>query len=537
VTDTPAVNFDARDSARLVALRGLVAGRGALAVFVTVLVLGVTAAIVMEVHDPYALVLYGDAASHLVKSRSIVDWGEDIGLARFGTVWLPVPHLLFLPFTLVGSLFSSGWAGAVVGLTCLALSAAFLYGLIRREIAAPPYLAAAGALLYALNPNILYVSMTAMTEAPFMLFFIGSAYYLSNWLRAPDRLRPLAIGSALAALATLSRYEGWILPFFIGAFVAWRAVRGDYSERRRIGLVALVLVAFTGVAAWVVYNACIYGDPLQFADVQYYSASSQAQTRPFRETLFLQPLTVLAVYGWTAVVVYGPVLLAAVCGMVRIVRTRRSNRVNWLLLAYLALPSIFTVTTMVAGIGEMAYWFNSRFLILLSPLLIVLATCLVQRLTRNLADGRLAYACSLAVCLTFSVVMVAAGEVPTYRDARGGFDYQPTPSAVQVGEKLKSTYDGGKIVTLTGSGQEQRIMVTAGIPLGQYDELLTSSTWKGSYVEPWRYGRWLILSKDPDSDAESAVAYWNSRMSDLDTHYSVAYENADFKVLLRHDGN
>jgi hypothetical protein len=222
--------------------------------------------------------------------------------------------------------------------------------------------------------------------------------------------------------------------------------------------------------------------------------------------------------------------------MVRLVRTRRSNRVNWLLLGYLALPSIVTVTTMVCGVGEMAYWFNSRFLILLAPLLVLLAVHLIQCLTRNLADGRVAYACSLAVCLGFSVLMVATVEVPTYLDARGGFGYRPTPSAVQVGEQLKNAYDGGKIVTLTGSGQEQRIMVTSGIPLGQYDELISSSTWKGSYVEPWRYGRWLIVSKLPDSDAVSAVEYWKSRQSDLDAHYSVAYENEYFKVMVRHDG-
>jgi hypothetical protein len=243
------------------------------------------------------------------------------------------------------------------------------------------------------------------------------------------------------------------------------------------------------------------------------------------------------VYGATAVVVYGPVLLSALIGLVKIVRLRRSSRINWPLMTFLALPPAATLTTMVVGIGEMAYWFNARFLILLAPLLVVLTVHLVQSLTRNLADSRIACLCSLALCLGFSGLMVAIDEVPTYLDARGGFEYQQTPSAVQVGERLKEGYDGGKIVTLTGSGQEQRIMVTAGIPLGQYDELISSSTWKGSFVEPWRYGRWLVLGKAPDSDAVSAVAYWSGRLPELDVHYSVAYENAYYKLLLRRDGD
>ena len=41
----------------------------------------------------------------------------------------------------------------------------------------PAYLAAAGALLYALNPNILYLGVIAMTEGPFMLLFVGAAYF------------------------------------------------------------------------------------------------------------------------------------------------------------------------------------------------------------------------------------------------------------------------------------------------------------------------------------------------------------------------
>jgi hypothetical protein len=133
--------------------------------------------------------------------------------------------------------------------------------------------------------------------------------------------------------------------------------------------------------------------------------------------------------------------------------------------------------------------------------------------------------------------MVAAKEVPTYLDAWKGFALRPRPSAVQVGEELRAAYDGGKIVTLTGSSQEQRIMVTAGIPLGQYDEVLSSSTWKGTYVEPWRYARWLILSKAPDPDAVAAVAYWNGRQPDLNAHYSISYENEYFKVLLRRDSD
>jgi hypothetical protein len=521
------VSFSEREAARArafrralrSALRGVLAARFAAGVVVAVLVIGATAAIILYARNPYALVYYGDAASHLVKSRAIVDWGDDPGLARFGTVWLPVPHLLLLPFALVGSLFSSGWAGAVVGLPCLALSAAFLYCLVRREVGATWYLAAIAALVYGLNPNILYVSMTAMTEAPFMLFFIGSAYFLSRWLHDPDRWQDLGLASLLVVLATLCRYEGWFLPIALVALVLWR------SGRRRVSSIVLALVSFAGIAGWAAYNALLYGDPLQFADVEFYSAASQAQNRPYRETLFLQPLNVLGVYFGTAIVVYGPVLLAAALGLVRLRRLRHAA-----LLVFLAMPPLSSLVSMVTGVGEMTFWFNARFLILLSPLLVVLAVTFVQNVAQ--AHRRWVLAGSAALCFLFATLVVVLDKVPTYLDAQKGFLLKDGP-AVQTGERLRSTYDGGKIVVTTGSAPEQRIMVAAGISLDHYDEIIDSSTWKGSYTEPWRYGRWFVLGKAPESDAAAAIAYWSDRRSELDAHYSVVYENDGYEILVR----
>jgi hypothetical protein len=122
--------------------------------------------------------------------------------------------------------------------------------------------------------------------------------------------------------------------------------------------------------------------------------------------------------------------------------------------------------------------------------------------------------------------------VPTYLDARCGFDYGAVPSAVEVGEALRSRYDGGEIVIVTGSPQEHRIMVTAGIPLERYDELLESSTWKRSYHEPWLHGRWLVLSKAPDADGVSPVTYWRERRDQLNGHYDKVYESEFHEILV-----
>ena len=46
------------------------------------------------------LLLYGDAVAHINIARRVFD-SQTPGLLQLGTVWLPLPHLLMIPFILV----------------------------------------------------------------------------------------------------------------------------------------------------------------------------------------------------------------------------------------------------------------------------------------------------------------------------------------------------------------------------------------------------------------------------------------------------
>lgn len=41
--------------------------------------------------------------------------------------------------------------------------------------------------MYVTNPNILYMAVTPMTEASFMLFFVGAAYFFMRWMSGPKK--------------------------------------------------------------------------------------------------------------------------------------------------------------------------------------------------------------------------------------------------------------------------------------------------------------------------------------------------------------
>jgi hypothetical protein len=378
-----------------------------------------------------------------------------------------------------------------------------------------------------------------MTEAPFMLLFVAAAYFFDMWYREPHDMRSLMCSSILVALATLCRYE----PLVLVPTALLVLVRAGLSTPRKVAGMLLALMSSAGALLWMGYNALQYGDPMEFSNAEYYSAAWQALNRDVRQTLFLQPANIMAVYGVHAFTIYGPILLSAAgLGLVQVARRLpRSGPDIRPLLAFLAMPPLFTLFTLLIGIGELgpggnaSYWFNSRFLALLSPLLIMLLVTFVQGLPQRSTRGRAVVATGLAAWFAVLTVMIVLDKVPVYLEARGGFFYHVNPSAVDAGEALGKTYDGGKIMIMTGSAQEHRIMLTAGIPLGQYDDIIASSTWKTSYSEPWRYDRWLVMSGDPDSDAVSAAEYWNARRADLFAHYEKAYENEFNEILLRKD--
>ena len=57
------------------------------------------------------VLLYGDAVAHLGIARRILDT-RNPGLVQLGGVWLPLPHLLMLPFVQKMEWWQSGLAGA-----------------------------------------------------------------------------------------------------------------------------------------------------------------------------------------------------------------------------------------------------------------------------------------------------------------------------------------------------------------------------------------------------------------------------------------
>src|SRR5713101_5328876 len=61
------------------------------------------------------VLLYGDAVAHINIARRVFD-SRTPGLLQLGTVWLPLPHLLTMPFISNHWLWQSGAGGSIVSM-------------------------------------------------------------------------------------------------------------------------------------------------------------------------------------------------------------------------------------------------------------------------------------------------------------------------------------------------------------------------------------------------------------------------------------
>ena len=96
------------------------------------------------------------------------------------------------------------------------------------------------ALIFALNPNLIYMQATAMTESLYLALFVWAAVYFSDFVRdarhdAAGAAKSLKKCGLMVALAMLVRYDGWFLAAVIAtaAFVfLWRLQAAGRPLRR-----------------------------------------------------------------------------------------------------------------------------------------------------------------------------------------------------------------------------------------------------------------------------------------------------------------
>ena len=202
------------------------------------------------VHLQQGLILsHYDAKAHLVVARRVID-NITPGWQQIGAVWLPLPHLINLLPTQADLFYRTGAFASVFSIACFAVAVWAAARLILAITGSSAGAVTATALLV-LNPNVLYLQTTPMTEPLLQAVTMLAVLWAYEWVIAAGSQDAVRAGSyAVPAklrwvlfAAAWTRYEAWaILGILVPAiaYALWR-------QGMPVGVLARTVV---GVVAW-----------------------------------------------------------------------------------------------------------------------------------------------------------------------------------------------------------------------------------------------------------------------------------------------
>ena len=461
---------------------------------------------------------YPDAISHLLIARRVLD-SPTSGAAQLGAVWLPLPHLLSLPLIWVNAWYYSGFAGSLISMIAYVLTVRYAY-LIAKNLTGTRAAGVVAAAAFGVNPNVLYLQSTPMTEMLLIACIAAAVYYLMRWCQT-GRYIHLAATATAAMLASLTRYEGWVLCVAIAGivtYVAWRRSRHDdggelVTPGRRQGVwprlravegnvIFYSSLGLSGIAGWVLWNAVIFHDPLYF------------QTGPFAKPSLWVSHSEKAIGHWgVSALTYlyamadnaGALALALAAAGFTYYLARTRLRVD--AVGALALISFvpFYVYALYSGQRPLhvtqitGSLYNVRFgLLMVLPTAVFMGFLVTAVASNRRAWLRIGGCTALTAAALACAGLVLHGGIDTLKEAVVFRAAPAEQSNARAAGWLRSHYDGGKI--LMESFGNETVTFASRIPLGQVVYEGSFRQWGPDLADPGGHGiRWIYMRRTPGS--------------------------------------
>lgn len=518
---------------------------GSVPVAITAIIIGLIAAAFL-VPSGWSLA-YSDAQSHLTIARRLFDNRSELGLGQLGTVWLPIPHLLLAPFILSLWAWHTGWGAAWLGAGCLGVTAAGLY-----RSAARWGVGRAGRLItvaaVVLNPTMLYLSSTALTEPVLIACMAACLAGLANIATRARLSSPgeIAIFAGLpAALAVLSRYEGWALTVTGTVFVAVAIWRRSHNLKKTAASVAgFALPPFFAISWWVAYNWVVFHNPLEFLFGEYSANAQQtdivasgATTKgDISATLRTLNLAVGASVGWVLLGIAAFGLIATLTAL------RRPNRLLFLLTS--ATSYLFLVVALITGQAVIwnqatgaTYIWNNRFgMASILPAALLAGWCVeaVRVLAAKVAPPRTSRWATGAVAAMLALALL--GQAGWFLQAPAQRSLVLTEAAESLArgtdsraaaDWLNAHYDGGGIL-LDETTWSNAVLPQIGIPLREFYLRANDQLFTDALAAPAGHVRWVWASRGA-SDSVTAL----TKTAGFRSSFHEAYQNATIAIYVR----
>jgi len=416
-----------------------------------------------------------DARGHLVVARRIFD-SITPGWQQIGAVWLPLPHLLNALPVQIDLLYRTGASAVAISIASYAITTAAIAWIVARITASPPAAVAAAA-VFALNPNVLYLQSTPMTE-PLLLATTTVAVAM---LIAASRYAGVAF-----ALACLTSYEAW--PVMATALTAAGVVRWRGGERLADavrGIARIALYPAIAIVGFAIFSRVVIGE--WFVSGGFFVAENKALGDAWLAAKEI---------GWGAQMLSGPVLtwiggvgliVAAAAGVAALRRVQPGR--PWAADALIALSPLA-----MAAIPWAAFYrghpFRIRYMV---PLMAV------EAIGAGVAAGLLPRRLALAAAVTVAAVGVAElrpfdRSAPMVVEAQ--WDRPNRPDRARVTACIAPREPGAKIMASMGSlGHYMQETSHHGFAIRDFLHEGNGDIWLAALERPYRFADWLLIEE------------------------------------------
>lgn len=442
------------------------------------------------------IIAYGDAESHLNIAKRVIS-GLTPGFAQLGGIWLPLPHLMMVPFIWNDTLWRTGLAGSIVSGISYIVSGFMIYK-ITQMLFNNKLASFVAFIIFAFNLNILYMQSTPMTELPLIAFFLLSTFYFMRYLLKGEMLTDLTIAAFFAFCASLSRYDGWFLVVAqAGLLIAhhlWKRNKLKDIEGR---VIIFGTVAFLGIALWLLWGFLILGDPFYFTSSPF-SAKSQQQgwlAKGELPTYHNLPLS-FAYFTLTTMSNLGVfVFVAAVIGLIAYLKTRNIKHVFVAVLLFV--PFIFNIITLYIGQSVIFVphitppdfdWtlFNVRYGTMMVPVAAIFFAFLFMK-------SKMSFRILLTVLFIaqFALYPIGYAKIISLADGVEGLS---SAKDVDAQYWMAKHYDHGLL--LMDDFARTVSVIRTEVPMQNIIYVGSKPYWEDSLKEPEKYARWIVLQKD-----------------------------------------
>lgn len=248
--------------------------------------------------------ILGDALSRVSAAQSVL-FSRSPHLAAIGFIFTPLTAMVQIPVIAASPLFPALAARAFAGSI---MSAAFMAGAVVQVLSMgtdrglPRQYVLTIALLFAVNPMVIFYGSNGMSEAPFVFFISWAVRRLIMWMVDDDVHHLVTAGGIAMGLAYLTRYDAVACVaaagFMVGLTTYLRARRAPRFRRALLDLILVSgpgLVAFIGWAAasWLITGEAFAQFTSQYGNAAILKQSGAVDAGPISGLVFAATCTLL----------------------------------------------------------------------------------------------------------------------------------------------------------------------------------------------------------------------------------------------------